>query len=191
GAEAPPAVAPRTGAGGPPQGARGPGAGARQQGSFGRWSVSVYYRSRLKDEVTLANGLAPIDVSGRGGIDATGATTDGLEFEGGFFYRGMGLRMGGSWTESFETPTVGGGRLTFSDRFSANARLFVNLAAMPRVVEKAPLLLKGARVSLAVDNLTDSFVEVRDQTGATPLAYQEGYQNPTGRTIQLSYRKQF
>lgn len=184
------AAAPAAARSGPPQGARPPGAG-RQAASFGRWNVSVFYRSRLKDEVTLANGLAPIDVTNRGGIDASGATTDGLEFEGGFFYRGMGLRMNGSWTESFETPTVGGGRLNFSDRFSANARVFVNLAAMPHIVEKAPFLLKGARVSLSVDNLTDSFVEVRDQTGATPLAYQEGYQNPTGRTVQVSFRKQF
>ena len=28
-------------------------------------------------------------------------------------------------------------------------------------------------------------------TGVTPVAYQDGYQNPLGRVVQLSFRKQF
>jgi hypothetical protein len=143
---------------------------------------------RLNDEAVLAPGLAPIDLKDRGGLDGTGA--DGVEFEGGLFYRGLGLRFNGTWTDAYDTPTTTGGMLSFSDRFTLGARMFVNFDARPNSVKSAPIV-KRSRLSLNIENVTDSAVEVRDQAGTVPVAYQEGYQNPTGRTVTLSFRKQF
>ncbi|MFZ4603250.1 MAG: TonB-dependent receptor [Caulobacterales bacterium] len=167
----------------------GGGERAAPRASAGRWNVSVYRRMRLQDEAILAPGLRPIDLTDRGGLDGSGGT-DGVEFEGGLFYRGLGLRFNGSWTEAFDVPTATSGQLSFSDRFTIGGRAFVNFDARPNVVKAAPFL-RRSRLSLNVENLTNSFVEVRDQTGATPAAYQEAYQNPTGRTVTMSFRKQF
>ena len=165
-------------------GARGETAGA------GRWNVSVFHRVRLADNATLVAGQAPIDLLDRGGLDRSGETRSALEFEGGVFYRGLGLRFSGGWTDGYTIPIASGGALNFSDRWTLNARTFVNFDARPGVIEAAPLL-KGSRVTFAIDNITDSAVEVRDETGVVPIAYQDGFINPLGRVFQIGWRKQF
>ena len=42
-----------------------------------------------------------------------------------------------------------------------------------------------------MNNLPDQRVRVRDGLGGTPLSYQPGYIDPTGRTVTLSIRKLF
>ncbi len=196
GAETAPRRGPPTDAA-PGQAADGPPSPAEQRAGLGgggraggRWNVSVFYRTRLMDDAVLAQGQAPIDLLDRGGLEGRGDTASAIEFEGGLFSRGLGLRFSGGWTDGFELPVATGGALDFSDRWTLNARLFVNVDARPGLLRAAPLL-KGGRIGLSIDNLTDSFVEVRDATGATPTAYQEGYQNPLGRVVQVSFRKQF
>ena len=51
--------------------------------------------------------------------------------------------------------------------------------------------LRGARITLSVDNLFDSRIQVRDETGLTPLSYQPGFVDPLGRSVRLSIRKLF
>jgi outer membrane receptor protein involved in Fe transport len=51
--------------------------------------------------------------------------------------------------------------------------------------------LRGVRVSLNVDNLLDTRVEVRDALGQTPLNFQPFLVDPLGRTVRLSLRKLF
>jgi outer membrane cobalamin receptor len=175
---------------GPPSAAErriGIGGGAR---AGGRWNVSVFYKQRLSDEVTLAPGLAPIDVLDRGGLFGAGDAASSIDFEGGLFNRGLGLRFSGGWVDGYTLPVASGGALDFSDRWTLNARIFLSFDGRPDMLRVAPLL-KGSRLALSVDNLTDSFVEVRDSAGATPAAFQEGYQNPLGRVVQVSFRKQF
>jgi outer membrane receptor protein involved in Fe transport len=50
-------------------------------------------------------------------------------------------------------------------------------------------LLRGVRLSLAVNNLFDAETKVRDANGATPLTYQPDYLNPRGRVVQFTVRK--
>jgi hypothetical protein len=170
----------------PPRRAMGDGARA----GAGRWNISVFHRVRLLDEAVLVAGLAPIDLLDRGGLDGGGEPASSIEFEGGVFYRGLGLRLNGAWQDGYAIPVATGGELAFSDRWTVNARAFVNFDQRADWVAAAPFL-RGARLALGIENLTDSFVEVRDQTGAVPSAYQEGYLNPLGRVVQLSFRKQF
>ena len=80
--------------------------------------------------------------------------------------------------------------LDFGSLATVNVRLFADLGRMPSVVKKFPFL-KGSRLSLGVNNLFDGQQKVTDSTGATPLRYQAGYIDPTGRLIKLELRKQF
>jgi hypothetical protein len=165
------------------------GLGGGQQ-AVGRWNISVAYKTRLTDDVTLAPGQAPIDLLDRGGLNGGGETASGIEFEGGLFNKGVGLRFSGGWTDGYELPVASGGVLDFSDQLTLNARLFMNLDNREALIRAAPIL-KGSRLAFAIDNLTDSVVEVRDANGLTPTAYQEGYLNPLGRVVSASFRKQF
>jgi outer membrane receptor protein involved in Fe transport len=51
--------------------------------------------------------------------------------------------------------------------------------------------MKGTRITLAVTNLTNIRERVVDRFGFTPLAYQPGYRDPIGRSIELELRKKF
>ncbi len=167
---------------------RRPELGGGQRAGAGRWNVSVFHRQRLMDEVVLAPGQTPIDLLDRGGLDGGGEPASSIEFEGGVFYRGFGLRLNGGWRDGYVIPVASGGELDFSDRWTINARAFVNFDSRPELIADAPWL-RGVRLSLIADNLTDSVVEVRDSAGLTPSAYQEGYLTPLGRVVQISLRK--
>ena len=52
-------------------------------------------------------------------------------------------------------------------------------------------LRRGARVSLAVTNLFNARLDVRDAAGDTPISYQPAYIDPVGRSIRISFRKLF
>lgn len=63
------------------------------------------------------------------------------------------------------------GDLRFSDFTTVNLRVFANLAEQPSLVREMPWL-RGTRVTLGVNNLFDSRLQVRDALGETPLNYQ-------------------
>jgi len=46
-------------------------------------------------------------------------------------------------------------------------------------------------VTLSVENLLDRRPELRDATGATPIAYQPDFMDPLGRVVRISARKLF
>jgi outer membrane receptor protein involved in Fe transport len=85
------------------------------------------------------------------------------------------------------TPTES---LNFSSVTTLNLRLWDDLGRQPPVVRRYPWL-RGVRITLAVTNLLDDRVSVRDGFGGTPLSYQPGYIDPVGRAITLSLRKLF
>jgi outer membrane receptor protein involved in Fe transport len=85
---------------------------------------------------------------------------------------------------------VNGSDLTFSDQTRVNLRLFADLGAQRDLVREFRFL-RGARVSLIIDNLFDSRVDVRDASGETPLNYQPFLVDPLGRTVRISLRKLF
>ena len=51
--------------------------------------------------------------------------------------------------------------------------------------------MRGARVSLQLDNLFNTRQRVTDQAGEVPIGFQPGYLDPIGRTVRLSLRKLF
>ena len=115
-----------------------------------------------------------------------------VQVQGGYFKDGVGVRFSGSWKAStwVNGGASGGQTLYFSDLATVGVNLFANFSAPARkkAVDKFPIL-KGAQVSLNVENLLDAKQTVRDQNGVTPQAYQKDYLDPLGRTVRISFRK--
>ncbi|MDE8651985.1 TonB-dependent receptor domain-containing protein [Novosphingobium album (ex Liu et al. 2023)] len=170
----------------------GPGFGP-PGGGAGRWNMSIYHTWRFTDRVTIAAGGPVLDALKGDAIAAGGVARHALEFEGGLFKNGMGLRLNGSWTAPATVRGNGlpdSSDLRFGSVFNVDARLFVDLGQRKGLVEKMPFL-KGARLSFTVDNLLDSRQKVTDDNGQVPLAYQRGYRDPQGRVIGIDLRKMF
>ena len=188
------------GAGGPPPGGgmrvqmggggRG-GRGPAMQPGQGRFNVSLYHTYRLQDEITIRDGLPMLDLLDGAAVGARGGQSrNEVQFQMGLFKSGMGGFLNANWKES---TRVNGGPdsnddLTFSDLTTVNLNLFADLSSRQTWVAKYPWL-KGARVSMGVDNIFDQKLDVRNGLGETPLSYQPDYLDPLGRTFRISLRK--
>jgi hypothetical protein len=119
-----------------------------------------------------------------------------LEFQAGIFKNGLGARLTANWqngtTVNGRPDGLGGttGDLRFSDLATFNLRLFAELGQQRDLVRKHPWL-RGTRITLSVNNLLDSRLQVRDESGQTPLSYQPGFIDPLGRSVRLTVRKLF
>ena len=193
------------GRGGPPPGVffsgggfggGGGGFGGGQGGQAGRWSISIFHSIKLEDSIVLAPNLPKLDLlDGAAVDDGGGSRRNMVEFNGGWSYMGIGFRAFGEWRGQSKiiasaSGVPGAKDLYFDDQLTFNLRGFLNFEARPNWVKKAPFL-KGSRLILRVDNLTDSAQSVRDTAGNTPEAYQTALLAPRGRSVELSFRKQF
>ncbi|MNH48688.1 hypothetical protein D3C73_02390 [compost metagenome] len=188
------------GAGGPPPGGgmrmgggggRGGNRGAAMQPGQGRFNVSLYHTYRIQDEITIRDGLPVLDLlDGAATGSRGGQSRNEVQFQMGLFKSGMGGFLNANWKES--TRVSGGTNstddLTFSDLTTVNLNLFADLSSRETWVAKYPWL-KGARVSIGVDNIFDQRLDVRNGLGETPNAYQPDYLDPLGRTFRISLRK--
>ena len=193
------------GRGGPPPGVFfggfggggfGGGPGGGPGGQAGRWSISIFHSIKLEDSIILAPNLPKLDLlDGAAVDDGGGSRRHTVEFNGGWSYMGIGFRAFGEWRGESKiiasaSGVPGATDLYFDDQLTFNLRGFLNFEARPQWVKKAPFL-KGSRLILRVDNLTDSAQIVRDSAGNTPEAYQKALLAPRGRSVELSFRKQF
>ncbi|WP_085341307.1 TonB-dependent receptor [Aquidulcibacter paucihalophilus] len=189
------------GRGGPPPGVffggfGGGGFGGGPGGQAGRWSISIFHSIKLEDSIILAPNLPKLDLlDGAAVDDGGGSRRHTVEFNGGWSYMGIGFRAFGEWRGESKiiasaSGVPGATDLYFDDQLTFNLRGFLNFEARPQWVKKAPFL-KGSRLILRVDNLTDSAQIVRDSAGNTPEAYQKALLAPRGRSVELSFRKQF
>ena len=187
------------GAGGPPPGGgmrmqMGGGGrgnrGAAMQPGQGRFNVSLYHTYRIQDEITIRDGLPVLDLlDGAATGSRGGQSRNEIQFQMGVFKSGMGGFLNANWKES--TRINGGSEasdLTFSDLTTVNLNLFADLSSRQAWVAKYPWL-KGARVSVGIDNIFDQKLDVRNGLGETPLSYQPDYLDPLGRTFRISFRK--
>ncbi|MDP8912302.1 MAG: TonB-dependent receptor [Pseudomonadota bacterium] len=169
-------------------GGKGPGAGRVQLALFHTW--------RLKDEVLVRDGLPKLDLlNGSASGSRGGRPRHILQLEAGLFKAGLGARLSANWQSgTFVRGTPGEHSGTRSDLFfsglaTVNLRLFADLGQQAMGPGEHHWL-KGLRVTLAVDNLLDRRIHVRDAGGMTPLSYQPSYLDPVGRSIRISLRKQ-
>ena len=173
------------GFGGPPGGGR--------PGGPGRWNLSVYHTVQFMNRVTIAPGGTVLDLLSGDALSGGGVARHSLEFEGGGFYRGFGLRFTGSWTAPTRvdgTGAPGSTDLRFGALTKISLRTFVDLGRQQRLTDASPLF-KGARLTLKIDNLLDARQRVTDRNGVVPIGYQPDLLDPLGRFIGIELRKQF
>jgi hypothetical protein len=187
-------------------GFRGPGGGGgRGFGGFGggggrfggRLQLGLFHTYHLENEILIREGVPVLDLLDGSAVGSRGGQPrHEVEFQAGLFRNGLGARLSANWqSETFvrgrPEPTGGStGDLFFSDLATVNLRLFADLGARRSWVREVPFL-RGARVSVAIDNLFDSRIGVRDSSGATPLSYQPDYLDPLGRSVRITLRKLF
>lgn len=179
--------APSGGAGG---GMRGPMGGPPRGG---RWNISIYHTWRFTDRVDIAAGVPVLDQLAGDAISAGGVARHAIEFEGGLFKNGVGLRLNGKWNAPAHvngTGLPGSSDLRFGAYTVANLRLFMDLDQRAGLIRRVPFL-KGTRVSFTVDRLFDSRQKVTDENGDVPIAYQKAFREPLGRVIGVDLRKRF
>ncbi|WP_426169788.1 TonB-dependent receptor [Sandarakinorhabdus sp. DWP1-3-1] len=184
--------------GGRPGGGRGFGGGGGGRGGLdGRFQLSLFHTWHLTERILIRDGGPVLDLlngsaTGSGG----GQPRHEIELRAGVGKSGLGARLGLNWqsgTQVLADPsgaTVAPGDLRFSGLTTLNLRLFADLGQRPDLVRRAPWL-RGSRISLAINNLSDARLNVRDRSGTVPINYQRDLVDATGRTVTLSLRKLF
>ncbi|MDG2533717.1 TonB-dependent receptor [Sphingomonas sp. HITSZ_GF] len=178
---------------GPGGGGRGFGGGGR--GGFGgggnRLIFSAYHTWVLKDEVMIRPGLPVIDR-----LDGSSAQTIAshrVDVIAGIKRDALLFQLNGNWTAGTRTTTGTPGN-TSQLHFGSLAKLGMLAEFNPG--QDIDFLLKhpwfrGSRVQLRVDNVFNARQRVTDENGLTPAAYLPNLRDPVGRTVKLTFRKQF
>ncbi|MDF0544790.1 TonB-dependent receptor [Sphingobium sp. H39-3-25] len=176
--------------GGPGGGGRGPGGG----GGGGRLQFALFHTWHFTDDILIAPGIPRLDLLNGDAVASNGGQSrHEIQAQAGYFNNGLGARLSANWQSGTEVNGALGAAnqtLHFSSLATADLRLFANIGQMPALVRNHPFL-RGSRVSLSVTNLFNTRQTVNDGTGATPLRYQQGYLDPLGRTVMISFRKLF
>ena len=189
GTPAPAASGPQHGGGGPRVGF-GPGGGDGQ----GRWSLGIYHTVNLENLVLIAPGVPVLDLLDGAATGSGGVPRNQLEFEGGAFYRGLGVRLSGTYSAATVvsgTGLPGSSDLFFGDLAKFNLRAFVALDQQAWLVGAKPGFFKQARLALSVSNLFDTRQRITDGNGVVPLRYQPFLLDPVGRFVEVEFRKLF
>ena len=180
------------GGGGFGRGFGGRGPGNLQIGLFDTW--------RFEDTLLIREGVPILDLLRGSALGSRGGRPrHEIELQAGAFKNGLGVRFTGNYQSA---TTVNGanaarsggvsnaGDLSFGAFSTFNLRLFADLGSQEKLVRRFPAL-RGTRVSLAVDNIFDNRLRVRDAAGLTPLGYQGDLLDPLGRSVRISLRKVF
>lgn len=160
------------------------------------WRFSLYHTLVLRDAITIREDLPILDrLDGSGTGSGGGQPRNSIDANAGLFKDGLGgfVRLSYASATSVDGATTNGitaSGLEFGSTFDLTLRAFINFDQKEKLVERFPWL-KGSRIRIGIDNLTDSVQEVRDTTGAIPLRYQRGFIDPIGRYFEISFRKQF
>ncbi|MBB2185275.1 porin family protein [Gluconacetobacter liquefaciens] len=144
---------------------------------------------RLKDDILLRPGLPALDLLNGGTIGASGGQPrHEATIQAGLYDQGFGVRLVGKWQSGTSAiASSAANSLFFSDLKTLNATVFVDLGRTPR--GSGMPWAHNLRLSLAMVNLFNTRIRVRNGTGATPAGYAPAFMDPLGRTITLTLRK--
>lgn len=189
--------------GGPPGGrppggfGGGGGGGGGFRGLDGRFQFSVFHTWRFQDEILIRDGVPLLDLlNGSATGNRGGQPQHLLEARAGVGRSGLGARLAVNWQSATRVLTDPSGATTspddlfFSGLATVNLRLFADLGQRPDMVKRSSFF-RGARISLAIDNVANAKIDVRDRSGGTPIGYQRDLIDPLGRTLTFSFRKLF
>lgn len=191
----PPAARGGPGGGG---GGRGGGGGGRfGGGAGGRMFVSLFHTLHTVNRISIRDGVPDLDLLGGSATGARGGQPrHEVEFRVGANKAGLGGRLSVNWRAATTVKTdpasalPSDGDLRFSSLGTLDLRLFADLGQQQKLVRTMPFL-RGSRVSLSVDNLTNARLQVRNRLGDVPLGYQPDQLDPLGRTVRVQFRKVF
>lgn len=183
----PPAPPPK-----PPPAAKGGAIAITPTPPRGYISLQLDHIWRLRDEVVIRRGMAPLNLLDGASLGRRGGTPrHEVTLTSYAFHKGLGGWARGSWKSG--TWVDGGARgedLTFSALPVLYLQAFVdfgNRGALAKDVK----WLSDTRLMLNIDNVFETSQRVRDSQGRTPQAYQPAFMDPYGRTVRLSLRKRF
>ncbi len=162
------------------------GAGTR------RLSALFAHTVQLRNRIRISATTDPVDLLSRAAFGFGGAEQSRHEVEAALRYSegGSGLWLGTRYRSAGFINLVDGPAAT-SLRFAPLATFDLRAFAEGQRLFPGTAFFDGARFTLAITNLTNARQQVRDATGATPLAYQPAYRDPTGRLVRLELRKSF
>ena len=184
----------RGGSGGGGRGGFGGGGGGRGGPGGGRLTFALYHSWHIEERAQLREGLPFINLLDGGSIGGRGGQPrHEVELQAGVTRSGVGLRLSGNWQSSSRVTDPGGnpaGNLRFDDFATLNLRAFVTPSQLPGMMGKHRWM-RGLRATVAVNNIFNTTQKVTDGSGETPFAYLPAFQDPLGRTILVSVRKQF
>lgn len=145
----------------------------------------------LSSKAVIRSGLGEVDLLSGGVIGPGGGRQRHLVDGSVVLMRGgTGVRLNGAWRSSSQlrsgTPT---NRELYM--YGATARFDLRILADLQQVWSDRSWAKGARVTLAVDNLLNSRQPVASLSGAIPLGLNPRYRDPIGRTVMIELRKVF
>jgi iron complex outermembrane recepter protein len=159
----------------------------------GRWSFVLNHRIRIRDTRLIRVGLPVLDYHNGALFSAVGGLSrHEVEFNGSWARAGMSLRVTGTWKQGtiVANENDANSALRFSPILLLNGSASFDLSQQTRLIGMVPFF-KRMMVTLSINNVTNGVVVVRDAERLIPFRYQRGYLDPLGRTISLSFRKQF
>lgn len=163
------------------------------RGGRPRLQFSINHALLIDSKLVIRPDLAPIDLLSGNAIGLAGAARPrhSLNAIVGYSQRGLGIRLSaqyrGASRLSLATDAEGPELLRFGKLTTFSLRAF---ASGERLLPRSTFA-RGSRITLSVANLANERERVTDSLGQTSIAYQAGYRDPLGRTIELSYRKLF
>jgi hypothetical protein len=157
----------------------------------GRLTFSLTDTITLVDRATIRPDLPVLDYLNGAPIGQTGGQPrHQVQAQAGWSNNGMGVRLGGNWRSPTRVDALTGEPLHFSGVATFDLRLFANVGQYLPIVSRHPWL-RGASTRFEVGNIFNQRPTVRNSAGAVPVGFEPSILDPLGRTIMLSFRKQF
>lgn len=188
---APGGGAPGGGMGGGPGGGRGGFGGFGGGPRGGVFQIGLYHTLAFRDDVVIRSGLPALDLLDGAALGAGGGSPrNQIDLQTNYTRGGLGVAANAKWQSATRvTGGTTGEDLRFSDLTTVSVRLFADLGLQPWARQHP--WLRGARATLAIDNLFDERQSVRTASGTVPISYQPDLLDPVGRTVKLTVRKLF
>ena len=157
----------------------------------GRLTFSLTDTITTVDRATIRPGLPELDYLHGAPIGQTGGQPrHQVQAQAGWANNGFGARLGANWRSATRVDAMAGDPLHFSPVATFDLRLFANVGQYLPIVSRYPWL-RGASMRFEVGNVFNARPRVHDAAGNVPTGYEPDELDPLGRTIMLSFRKQF
>lgn len=157
-----------------------------------QFQIALYHTWRLQDDVVLRDGLPKLNLLDGDIISDGGGTPEHqIELQTTVSTGAWSADINAVWrSQTFaRAGELSDDRLTFSQGITLNLRLQLNLSDQRWLVRRLPFI--GGNLNLSADNLLGAHTKVHDSNSTVPLAYEQSYLNPTGRTFRLTFRHRF